>query len=68
MDLTIVEDRLLTIETAIAHLQHDHEQFHATLLGLQKEMRELRQTLMRLEYRIAQAQDATHEAASDEAD
>jgi SlyX protein len=46
------DDRLMQIESAVAHLQHDYEQLHRVFLELQQELRGLNHLLLRLENRI----------------
>jgi len=46
------EDRLVAIESAVAHLQHDYEQLHQAFLVLQGELQELRQAVARLDVRV----------------
>jgi SlyX protein len=44
--------RLVTIETAVAHLQHDVEQLHQVLVGVQTELRTLQLALDKLGSRV----------------
>uniref|UniRef100_A0A7C2JWC5 SlyX family protein n=1 Tax=Schlesneria paludicola TaxID=360056 RepID=A0A7C2JWC5_9PLAN len=46
------EDRLVAIETAVAHLQHDVEQLHQVLLALQSEVRTVTLALDKLVARV----------------
>lgn len=48
-------ERLLRLETAVAHLQHDFERLHHVALDLQTELRALSLHLQRLEQRLEQA-------------
>lgn len=50
-------ERLLRLETAVAHLQHDFERLHHVALDLQTELRTLLVRLQRIEERQAQAAD-----------
>ncbi len=45
-------DRLIAVESALAHLQHDFEQLHGVALELQRELRQLTHRLQRLERRF----------------
>jgi SlyX protein len=45
-------DRLVSLEMALAHLQHDFEQVHQVALELQRELRQLTVRLQRLEQRF----------------
>ena len=45
-------DRLIRLETAVAHLQHDFERLHSVALELQAELRQLTLRQMRLEQRL----------------
>ena len=47
-----VEDRLINLETAVAHLQHDLEQMHQALLSLHAELRGSRDQLATFERRL----------------
>ncbi len=47
-----VPDRLVALESALAHLQHDFEQVHHVSLELQRELRQLILRLQRLEQRF----------------
>lgn len=49
-----VEPRLVSIETAVAHLQHDVEQFHRVLLDVQGEVRTLKLAFDKLVARMDQ--------------
>jgi uncharacterized coiled-coil protein SlyX len=44
--------RLVAIETAVAHLQHDVEQFHRVLLDVQTELRTLQLAFNKLIARV----------------
>ena len=46
------DNRLLDIETAVAHVQHDVEQFHRVLLDVQTELRTLQLAYNKLLARI----------------
>ncbi len=46
------DDRLIRLETALAHTQHDLEQMHQALLSLHGELRGHRQEITRLERRV----------------
>ncbi len=52
------ESRLLTLEMSVAHLQHDYDQLHEVALGLQSELRQLRQLLDKMTSRIDQLSTA----------
>lgn len=45
-------DRLLHLETAVAHLQHDFERLHQVALDLQAELRQWTLQLTRLERQL----------------
>lgn len=45
-------DRLIAVESALAHTQHDFEQLHGVTLELQRELRQLTMRLLRLEQRL----------------
>ncbi len=45
-------DRLIAVESALAHMQHDFEQLHGVALELQRELRQLTMRLQRLEKRL----------------
>lgn len=47
-----VEDRLINLETAVAHLQHDLEQMHEALVSLHAELRGSRDQLATFERRL----------------
>lgn len=47
-----VDDRLINLETAVAHLQHDLEQMHQVLLSLHAELRGSRDQLATFERRL----------------
>ena len=47
-----VDDRLINLETAVAHLQHDLEQMHQALLSLHAELRGSRDQLATFERRL----------------
>ncbi len=49
---TSTEERLIRLETALAHTQHDLEQMHEALLSLHTELRGNRQEIVRLERRV----------------
>lgn len=44
--------RLIAVESALAHMQHDFEQLHTVALELQRELRQLTVRLQRLEQRF----------------
>lgn len=46
------EDRLIRLEMAIAHLQHDLEQMHQALVSLNAELRGSREHVSRLEHKL----------------
>ena len=46
------EERLIRLETALAHTQHDLEQMHEALLSLHAELRGNRHEIARLERRL----------------
>ena len=52
MTSTPTEDRLIRLETALAHTQHDLEQMHQALLSLHAELKSYRQEIARLERRV----------------
>ena len=56
-DVTRTEERLVHIESAVAHLQHDYEQLHRVFLELQTELRGLHQLVLRLEHRVDRLQE-----------
>jgi uncharacterized coiled-coil protein SlyX len=45
-------ERLLALETAVAHLQHDFERLHSVALELQVELRQFTRRLERLEHNL----------------
>ncbi len=45
-------DRLIAVESALAHMQYDFEQLHGVALELQRELRLLTVRLQRLEQRL----------------
>jgi SlyX protein len=45
-------ERLLRLETAVAHLQHDFEQLHGVALELQAELRQWTLRLGRIEHQL----------------
>lgn len=47
-------DRLVRLETAVAHLQHDFERLHQVTLDLQAELRQWTLRLSRLEQQLEQ--------------
>ena len=49
-----VDDRIIRLETAVAHLQHDLEQMHQALVSLHAELKGSRDQLGRLERRLQQ--------------
>ncbi len=49
---TATEERLIRLETALAHTQHDLEQMHQALLSLHGELHGHRQEITRLERRM----------------
>lgn len=51
--MTPTEDRLIRLETALAHTQHDLEQMHQALLSLHAELASYRGEISRLERRVA---------------
>ena len=52
MTHTATEDRLIRLETALAHTQHDLEQMHQALLSLHAELASYRREITRLERRV----------------
>jgi SlyX protein len=61
------DDRLICLETAVAHLQHDLEQMHQALLGLHSELKGSREQLARLERKLQQlAEPPEHRDPGDE--
>jgi SlyX protein len=48
------DDRLIRLETAVAHLQHDLEQMHQALVSLNTELSGNREQLARLDRRLQQ--------------
>ena len=51
------EDRLVEVESALAHLQHDFEQLHSVVLAQQAEMEKLRNELETLGGRVSRFED-----------
>jgi SlyX protein len=49
-----INDRLLNLETAVAHLQHDLEQMHQALVSLHAELRGSRDQLATFERKLLQ--------------
>ncbi len=59
-------DRLINLEMAVAHLQHDFETLHGVALELQTELRELTQRLMRIEQRMERVEEPPEARSPDE--
>ncbi len=53
-----VNDRLINLETAVAHLQHDLEQMHQALVSLHTELRGSRDQLATFERKLLQLSEA----------
>lgn len=51
------EDRLIAVESALAHLQHDLEQLHSVVLAQQTEIEKLRTELAGLGGRISRFEE-----------
>ena len=47
------EDRLVRVEMALAHAQHDLEQMHQALLSMHAELKSYRSEMDRLQRRVA---------------
>lgn len=45
-------ERLIAVESALAHMQHDFEQLHGVALELQRELRQMTLQIQRLERRL----------------
>jgi SlyX protein len=46
------DDRLIQLEMAVAHLQHDLEQMHQSLVSMHDELRVYREQVSRFERRL----------------
>ena len=55
------QDRLIRLELAVAHLQHDFEQLHQVALALQAELRTMSLALSRFDRRLMQLGDIPEE-------
>ena len=51
------EDRLIAVESALAHVQHDFEQLHAVVLAQQTEIEKLRSELELLQGRLSRFEE-----------
>jgi uncharacterized coiled-coil protein SlyX len=60
-------ERLIRLETAVAHLEHDFERLHQVALELQAELRAIVLRFERLEQRLEQAAEPpeTHTPADE---
>jgi SlyX protein len=54
---TAPTERIMNLEMAVAHLQHELEQMHAVLLALQTELKTARDQVSKLERRIVLVQE-----------
>lgn len=52
---TDVNERLISLEMTVAHLEHDLQQMHSVLLAMQAELRGSRDHIQKLEQRIIAA-------------
>ena len=52
-----VEDRLIAVESALAHLQHDFEQLHSVVLAQRAEIEKLRRELELLSGRVSRFEE-----------
>jgi uncharacterized coiled-coil protein SlyX len=59
-------ERLIGLETAVTHLQHDFEQLHHVALELQQEVRAMSLRLQRLEHRLTQVEEPPETRSPDE--
>ena len=48
------DDRLIRLETAVAHLQHDLEQMHQALISMNAELKGHRDQMARIDRRLQQ--------------
>jgi len=51
-----LEQRLIQLESTLAHLQYDYDQLHSVVLALQGDVRTLQQGITKLKGRIEQLQ------------
>lgn len=54
MSASNTDDRLIQLETAVAHLQHDLEQLNQALVSLHVELKGSREQLARFETKLQQ--------------
>ena len=54
MESPATDDRLIRLETAVAHLQHDLEQMHQALVSLNDELKGHREQMSRIDRRLQQ--------------
>lgn len=52
------DDRIVELESVVAHLQHDLDQFNSVILRQQAEIDGIKQMLSRLETRVEQSDSA----------
>ncbi|MBI1346822.1 hypothetical protein GC163_11105 [bacterium] len=51
-----IEQRLVQLESTLAHLQYDYDQLHGVVLALQSDVRLLQQGITKLKGRVEQLQ------------
>lgn len=59
-------ERLIRVESALAHMQYDFEKLHGVALELQRELRQLTLRLQRLEQRLEVLGEAPETRSPDE--
>ena len=55
---TDLGDRMIRLESMVAHLEHDLEQMHSVLLAVQSELKSARDQVTKLERRLISASEA----------
>lgn len=58
-------DRLIAVESALAHMQYDFDQLHGVALDLQRELRQLTLRFQRLEHRLEVLGDEPEERSAE---
>lgn len=61
-----VNDRLTALELSVAHLQHDFDQLHQTLLAVQEDLRLMTSGIRRLADRVDRIGDETEPRSPEE--
>jgi SlyX protein len=54
---SLPSDRIMNLEMAVAHLEHELEQMHSVLLAVQSELRAARDQIAKLERRVVVIQE-----------